>query len=191
MKLEKIVSLLLVLLALVSLVIWEIRIEHKFSHWFTLTKHPKLQDIFTFLLAPEEDSVCPTHPIAKATAHGRLGNQIATYANHISLQWQYGYQLWLAGDISASMSRVFTNVTFPTIGSIEARCNISYAERAADWVQWRQFLERKNASCKNYGTVNTFLQNCFSEHEDMMHVNIKNNHFVSMLHIFSSFFLFE
>ena len=46
-------------------------------------------------MSPEEDSACPTHQIAKASAQGRLGNQIATYANHISLQWQYGYQLWL------------------------------------------------------------------------------------------------
>ena len=33
---------------------------------------------------------CPEHPVAKADALGRLGNQISTYVNHIALQWEYG-----------------------------------------------------------------------------------------------------
>ena len=38
-------------------------------------------------------NTCPTSPIAKADGLGRLGNQLATYVNHIALQWEYGKRL--------------------------------------------------------------------------------------------------
>ena len=33
---------------------------------------------------------CPELPVAKVEPLGRFGNQLATYANHIALQWEYG-----------------------------------------------------------------------------------------------------
>ena len=47
-------------------------------------------DIKTKQLRNKFEDICPKSPIAKADALGRLGNQISTYVNHISLQWEYG-----------------------------------------------------------------------------------------------------
>ena len=44
-------------------------------------------------------NTCPTSPIAKTDGLGRLGNQLATYVNHIALQWEYGKRLVFEGQL--------------------------------------------------------------------------------------------
>ena len=48
---------------------------------------------------------------------------ISSYSNFVSLQWQFGYQLYIPFKAKRELEKVFENVTFPTIESLK-KCKI-------------------------------------------------------------------
>merc|ERR1711892_1479859 len=129
------------------------------------------------------DQDCPEHPVAKADALGRLGNQISTYVNHIALQWEYGYRLYLSDTIATNMQKIMDNVTFPsTTETMIDRCHISFWSKAADWVLFTKFLDREKLTCEETRNETVepqkFLDMCMDKEldRDSFHINVKIGH---------------
>ena len=89
MNTGKIFVILLFLLITVSLLLFEINFDKELSELSVTLRVDWKTKLEIFKSKPEENDICPKTAIAKVDGLGRLGNQIATYANHIALQWEY------------------------------------------------------------------------------------------------------
>jgi len=184
MKEFKIFGIFLLFVFTVGLFMFEINFAGELSvrlgfDWRTRQRN---QPIIFATLTEREDKTnnCPTTPIARAEAVGRLGNQIATYVNHIALQWEYGYKLYLSNTISTNMRKLLNNVTYPTSSKLD-KCNISFWPRAKDWVAFTNFLARENVTCRQKTNEtfdkDKFVDTCIrkQENEDL-HIKFKTGH---------------
>jgi len=130
--------------------------------------------------SPETDEKsCPAGPVARAYPAGRLANQLSIYVNHIALEREYGYQLYLSNDLYTNLQKLVDNITVPIMDTTMVdTCNITFWPRAQVWETYTKYLEREKARCegekKEDIDANSFVETCLkdSEKDAAMFVNI-------------------
>jgi len=127
--------------------------------------------------SPEVDS-CPTVPVARADPYGRLANQLSIYVNHIALEREYGYHLYLSKPFYLNLQKLVDNITVPIMDTTMVEtCNITFWPRARVWDTFTKYLEREKTKCqgekKEHIDANNFVETCLKDSEkDSMYINI-------------------